>query len=190
MGHDGLARAINPVHTVMDGDTIFGLSTCVRPAPLVALACVRPQLECLRHQLGRDPGLRMGFRFLVEGMLDHRRQDSRRVADADDVDARRDQPLRQVVHRQIRGRAGQDLFAARGGTADQLHQHRRLSGSRRAVDQHHVLRALRQLQGERLLGIEGVIDPRRGPRALIEPGAISAKHRMPAARLAHPAHRA
>ena len=58
------------------------------------------------------------------------------------------------------------------------------------MDQHHVLRALRQLQGERLLGIEGVIDPRRRPRALIEPGAIAAKHRMPAARLAHPAHRA
>jgi L-aminopeptidase/D-esterase-like protein len=34
MGHDGLARAINPVHTVMDGDTIFGLSTCARPAPM------------------------------------------------------------------------------------------------------------------------------------------------------------
>ena len=34
MGHDGLARAINPVHTVMDGDTIFGLSTCARPAPI------------------------------------------------------------------------------------------------------------------------------------------------------------
>jgi L-aminopeptidase/D-esterase-like protein len=35
MGHDGLARAINPVHTVMDGDTIFGLSTCARAAPSV-----------------------------------------------------------------------------------------------------------------------------------------------------------
>ena len=33
MGHDGLARAINPVHTVMDGDTIFGLATCARQAP-------------------------------------------------------------------------------------------------------------------------------------------------------------
>ena len=33
MGHDGLARAIVPVHTAMDGDTIFGLSTCGRPAP-------------------------------------------------------------------------------------------------------------------------------------------------------------
>ena len=33
MGHDGLARAIIPVHTAMDGDTIFGLATCARPAP-------------------------------------------------------------------------------------------------------------------------------------------------------------
>ncbi len=33
MGHDGLARAIVPVHTAMDGDAIFGLATCARPAP-------------------------------------------------------------------------------------------------------------------------------------------------------------
>jgi len=35
MGHDGLARAIVPIHTVMDGDTIFGLATTARPAPAV-----------------------------------------------------------------------------------------------------------------------------------------------------------
>ena len=35
MGHDGLARAIVPIHTVMDGDTIFGLATTARPAPTV-----------------------------------------------------------------------------------------------------------------------------------------------------------
>ena len=28
-GHDGLARAINPVHTMSDGDTLFTLATCV-----------------------------------------------------------------------------------------------------------------------------------------------------------------
>ncbi|GEL17032.1 P1 family peptidase [Pseudonocardia asaccharolytica] len=33
MGHDGLARALWPVHTVMDGDTVFGLATGERPAP-------------------------------------------------------------------------------------------------------------------------------------------------------------
>ena len=27
MGHDGLARAINPVHTQLDGDTLFALGT-------------------------------------------------------------------------------------------------------------------------------------------------------------------
>lgn len=30
MGHDGLARAIKPVHTMLDGDTIFTLATCAR----------------------------------------------------------------------------------------------------------------------------------------------------------------
>ena len=31
--HDGMARAIGPVHTMLDGDTVFGLSTADRPAP-------------------------------------------------------------------------------------------------------------------------------------------------------------
>ena len=33
IGHDGLARAINPVHTMYDGDTVFTLATGSRPAP-------------------------------------------------------------------------------------------------------------------------------------------------------------
>lgn len=33
LGHDGLARALSPVHTAMDGDTVFGLSTAARDAP-------------------------------------------------------------------------------------------------------------------------------------------------------------
>lgn len=33
LGHDGLARAVNPVHTMFDGDTVFTLATCDRPAP-------------------------------------------------------------------------------------------------------------------------------------------------------------
>lgn len=32
-GHDGLARAIDPVHTLSDGDTIFGLATGERQLP-------------------------------------------------------------------------------------------------------------------------------------------------------------
>ena len=31
MGHDGLARTIAPVHTIMDGDAVFGVSTAARP---------------------------------------------------------------------------------------------------------------------------------------------------------------
>ncbi|WP_237565390.1 P1 family peptidase [Ornithinimicrobium cavernae] len=33
IGHDGLARAIDPVHTMHDGDTLFTLATGERPAP-------------------------------------------------------------------------------------------------------------------------------------------------------------
>ncbi|QTD46545.1 P1 family peptidase [Ottowia testudinis] len=50
-GHDGLARAIQPVHTMSDGDTLFALTTaqapaldfnvlCVMAAEAVARACV------------------------------------------------------------------------------------------------------------------------------------------------------
>lgn len=33
VGHDGLARAVNPIHTLFDGDTLFGLSTATGPTP-------------------------------------------------------------------------------------------------------------------------------------------------------------
>lgn len=33
VGHDGLARAIRPVHSMVDGDTLFALSTTARPEP-------------------------------------------------------------------------------------------------------------------------------------------------------------
>ena len=33
IGHDGMARAIDPVHTMFDGDTVFTLATGDRPAP-------------------------------------------------------------------------------------------------------------------------------------------------------------
>lgn len=35
-GHDGMARAINPIHTMFDGDGLFALSTTSAPAPDVA----------------------------------------------------------------------------------------------------------------------------------------------------------
>lgn len=33
IGHDGMARAIDPVHTMFDGDTLFTIATGARPAP-------------------------------------------------------------------------------------------------------------------------------------------------------------
>jgi len=36
IAHDGMARAIRPVHSMVDGDTVFALATGARPAPGVA----------------------------------------------------------------------------------------------------------------------------------------------------------
>ena len=33
VGHDGIARAVRPVHTLFDGDTLFALATGTGPAP-------------------------------------------------------------------------------------------------------------------------------------------------------------
>jgi len=46
VAHDGLARAINPVHTMSDGDTIFALSTgqSGRPAAMMRLATLAAEV--------------------------------------------------------------------------------------------------------------------------------------------------
>jgi L-aminopeptidase/D-esterase-like protein len=45
MAQDGMARALRPVHTPLDGDLVFATATCVRPLadPVIALA----ELGCL-----------------------------------------------------------------------------------------------------------------------------------------------
>jgi L-aminopeptidase/D-esterase-like protein len=45
MAHDGYARAINPVHTMTDGDVIFALATgaCGRSANLTLLGALAAQ---------------------------------------------------------------------------------------------------------------------------------------------------
>jgi putative pantetheine hydrolase len=54
IGHDGYARALKPVHTLFDGDTIFGLSTATRPTPdlpeLVAL--MEAGADCMARAIG------------------------------------------------------------------------------------------------------------------------------------------
>jgi L-aminopeptidase/D-esterase-like protein len=48
VGHDGLARALDPVHALFDGDTLFGLATATRPAPdpfaLHDILCAAPSV--------------------------------------------------------------------------------------------------------------------------------------------------
>jgi L-aminopeptidase/D-esterase-like protein len=60
VGHDGLARTINPVHTPLDGDTLFALATGTQPAPadmlllsvMAAEATARATLNAVRMANG------------------------------------------------------------------------------------------------------------------------------------------
>jgi putative pantetheine hydrolase len=54
LGHDGLARAVNPVHTLLDGDTLFTLATGERPAPDLPVlhALMLAAGECVTRAVG------------------------------------------------------------------------------------------------------------------------------------------
>ena len=55
MGHDGLAMAIRPVHTSMDGDTLFGLAAGQVETPFLpvlvagARAAALAVVQAVRH---------------------------------------------------------------------------------------------------------------------------------------------
>ncbi|MGH3713372.1 MAG: P1 family peptidase [Micromonosporaceae bacterium] len=53
-GHDGLARAVRPAHTMTDGDTVFGLATGAAEAPdLVGLnAMLGAAADCFTRAIG------------------------------------------------------------------------------------------------------------------------------------------
>jgi L-aminopeptidase/D-esterase-like protein len=68
VAHDGLARAINPVHTVADGDTLFALATGRQPrhpglmvlATMAAEAVARATVRAVRAARGiQEKGLRL-----------------------------------------------------------------------------------------------------------------------------------
>lgn len=54
MGHDGMARAINPVHTLFDGDTLFALATGERRAPDLGelFALMAAAGDCVTRAIG------------------------------------------------------------------------------------------------------------------------------------------
>ena len=49
VGHDGLARAIQPAHTMLDGDTLFALGTGAsgQPAEMIVLAAMAAEAVAL-----------------------------------------------------------------------------------------------------------------------------------------------
>lgn len=54
IAHDGMARAIRPVHTMADGDTVFALATGARPAPdpLLFHLLLDAAGDCLTRAIG------------------------------------------------------------------------------------------------------------------------------------------
>ena len=52
-GHDGLARCITPVHTMLDGDTLFALSTGLAPAgpDMITLSAMAAEATLLAVQV-------------------------------------------------------------------------------------------------------------------------------------------
>lgn len=54
-GHDGMARAIRPAHTMFDGDTLFGMATCERevPDPLALHHALHASAEVVTRALVR-----------------------------------------------------------------------------------------------------------------------------------------
>jgi L-aminopeptidase/D-esterase-like protein len=54
IGHDGMARAIRPVHTMFDGDTLFALATGARPAPgpVEMHALLGAAADCVTRAIG------------------------------------------------------------------------------------------------------------------------------------------
>lgn len=55
IGHDGLARAINPVHTMLDGDTVFTMATCAAavPDPVAFHALLTEAAACVTRAVAR-----------------------------------------------------------------------------------------------------------------------------------------
>ena len=55
VSHDGFARALSPVHTAFDGDTVFTLSTGERalPSPMEVMALQRAAADCVSRAIAR-----------------------------------------------------------------------------------------------------------------------------------------
>ena len=76
LGHDGLARAVNPVHTLLDGDTLFTLATGERPAPEL------PELHALMVAAGECVTRAVGHALLAAESVANGSVDLRSYRDA------------------------------------------------------------------------------------------------------------
>ena len=83
----------------------------------------------------------------VERVFAQPRQDAGRMAEPHRLFAVGDQPLQQVIDRQVARRTSEHLVAAADCLADQLDDGRRLAGAGWAVDDGHIVRRQGKLHG-------------------------------------------
>ena len=76
LGHDGLARAVSPVHTLLDGDTLFTLATGEHPAPEL------PELHALMVAAGECVTRAVGHALLAAESVANSAVDLRSYRDA------------------------------------------------------------------------------------------------------------
>ena len=76
LGHDGLARAVDPVHTLLDGDTLFTLASGARPAPEL------PELHALMVAAGECVSRAVGHGILSAASVSNGTVDLRCYRDA------------------------------------------------------------------------------------------------------------
>ena len=96
----------------------------------------------------------MPLRPRLERVREHGREDARGVTEPDAAEPRRGEPLDEVVHREVRGRRGEHLLAARRRAADHLDEHGRLPGAGRAVHEGEILGAIGEVERGALLGVQ------------------------------------
>ena len=158
---------------------VASLAEAPRPPLLPPLARLAPERERLLDEPRGDARRLVPLDARLERPIEQPGHDPRRVPDAHAVEARRDQPLEQVVGGQVRGRGGEHLLPAGHRAPDHLDEHGGLPRPGRTVHEREVERAVGEVERRLLLRSKGPGEGRpAGPGE--EPGRLAREQRMPA----------
>ena len=170
LGHDGLARAVHPVHTLLDGDTLFTLATGERRAPEL------PDLHALMVAAGECVTRAVGHAILAADSVDTGAVVLRSYRDAFPSAVRTGRRSRREHARgnpahPAPGMSGLDVDRVEGGPHG-LHDDvvaRRVQG---AEPVHRRAGVVEPPRHDDLAGASSSLTRRRGPRQVRRPGRL------------------